>query len=51
MEIRMKEYDGECPCEDCSQAEYCDSWEARFCCTYCHWLGCGHCDDCDSMYI
>lgn len=42
--------DDECPCDDCT-AEYCDVWEAHFCCALCHYYGYEDCDNCDPMDI
>lgn len=39
------------PCETCKSAEFCDGWEAQFCCKLCRWLNAEHCDDCDPMDI
>lgn len=39
------------PCDECSNEEYCDHWDAQFCCTLCMYLGHEHCDDCDPMDI
>lgn len=41
----------ECPCNNCPSAEYCDHWEAMFCCALCHFNGVEHCEDCDPMDI
>ena len=47
------EYEGydEDPCLTCGQSEWCDGWEARYCCTRCQYLGGGNCDECDSWDI
>lgn len=45
------EYDDDYPCNDCSQEDYCDGWEAQFCCSLCSWYGYEHCDDCNPMDI
>lgn len=39
------------PCNDCDKSEFCDGWEARFCCELCNWIYEGNtpCDDCDPM--
>lgn len=37
------------PCDDCSNTDYCDQWDAQFCCTLCEYLGGGDCDSCDPM--
>ena len=39
------------PCDTCPQADYCDHWEARFCCILCEYLGCVDCENCDPMDI
>lgn len=40
------------PCDTCSQADYCDGCEARFCCTLCEYNGGGwDCDNCDHLDI
>lgn len=44
-------WEDDCPCDDCPNKDYCDGWEAQFCCTLCHWHGNEHCDDCDPMDI
>lgn len=41
----------ECPCDTCDQQDYCDGWEARFCCILCEWMGGGDCNSCDPMDI
>lgn len=33
------------PCNHCDQK--CDGWDARFCCTLCHYNGTEDCDNCD----
>ena len=47
--------DEEIPCETCDRAEWCDGWEAQFCCTLCMWENGGEyppwCDDCDPWDI
>ena len=40
------------PCDECPDSDHCDGWEARFCCTLCHYYNedpC--CEDCDRMDI
>ena len=37
------------PCDSCEIQ--CDSWEARYCCDLCHFLGCEDCENCDPMDI
>lgn len=45
-------YEDDYPCDTCSQADWCDHWEAQFCCTLCMYLGGGDdCDSCDPMDI
>lgn len=44
-------FDEDYPCDNCSSADTCDGWEAKFCCELCEYLGGGDCDDCDSMDI
>lgn len=39
------------PCETCSQSDFCDGWEARYCCTRCRALGLEDCDNCDPWDI
>ena len=39
------------PCDTCLQADWCDHWEAQFCCTLCCHLGLEDCDNCDPMDI
>ena len=47
-----KEYpDEDYPCDNCPEAEFCDGWEARYCCTLCEYYGGRNCDDCDPMDI
>ena len=45
------EYDDEHPCYDCERADFCDGWEAQFCCALCKYHGGGDCDSCDPMDI
>ena len=40
-----------CPCDACSNRDYCDGWDARYCCTLCQWYGMTDCDNCDPMDI
>ena len=49
----MEEHYIEDPCSECSRVEYCDGWEAQFCCKRCMWEWGDDppCDDCDSMDI
>lgn len=44
-------YDEEYPCDDCQNRDTCDGWEARFCCTLCHYNGLEDCDNCNPMDI
>ena len=37
------------PCNHCEQT--CDGWDARFCCTLCHYNGAEDCENCDSWDI
>lgn len=37
------------PCNNCDQT--CDHWDARFCCTLCHYNGLEDCDNCDPRDI
>ena len=40
------------PCDECPDSDHCDGWEARFCCTLCHYYNVDPCcEDCDSMDI
>ena len=42
----------DCPCDNCSQHDSCDGWEAQFCCTLCRWqFGDPDCDNCDPWDI
>ena len=43
--------DEKAPCETCGDREYCDGWEAAFCCTICRWYGNDDCDNCDPFDI
>lgn len=46
------EHESDYPCDSCDWADACDAWEARFCCTLCHYLDEDpDCSDCDSMDI
>lgn len=45
------DFNDDYPCNDCSKAEFCDGWEARYCCTLCEYHGGGDCDNCDPMDI
>lgn len=44
-------YEDDYPCNDCPKADWCDSWEARFCCTLCQYDGVDDCDNCDPYDI
>lgn len=40
------------PCDECPDSDHCDGWEARFCCTLCHYYNVDpRCEDCDSMDV
>ena len=39
--------DEDYPCDECPAADYCDGWEAKFCCDLCRYIGCEDCDNCD----
>lgn len=41
----------EYPCDSCDQADFCDGWEAQFCCTLCQWSGYDDCENCDPYDI
>lgn len=45
------EYETDYPCDTCGKAEYCDGWEAQFCCDLCEYMGGGDCENCDPMDI
>ena len=49
----MNEYEEVNPCDECTQYDYCDSWEAQFCCTRFKYIYDGDtpCDNCDPMDI
>lgn len=44
-------FDDDYPCNDCPTKDWCDGWEAQFCCELCHYNGCEDCDNCDPMDI
>lgn len=45
-------YDDDCPCDNCSDKELCDGWEAGVCAAYQMWVGDGELpDDFDPMDI
>ena len=43
--------ESEHPCNDCPKAEFCDGWEASYCCTLCSYYNdepdCENCDPTD----
>jgi len=39
------------PCDICPSADFCDGWEAHYCCKLCEYYGIEHCEDCDPMDI
>ena len=40
------------PCHTCDRQEFCDGWEAQFCCTLCHYYNDDpDCENCDPMDI
>ena len=42
--------DDEYPCDSCDL--HCDYWEAKYCCTLCHWYSDNpDCEDCNPMDI
>ncbi len=47
--------DEESPCETCDRKDWCDGWEAQFCCDLCIWQNDGKeppwCEDCDPWDI
>lgn len=43
--------DNPCPCDTCTSHDFCDGWDARFCCALCQWHGGADCEDCDPMDI
>ena len=50
--VALIEEDDEYPCNDCSQQDYCDGWEAQFCCKLCHYYSDEpDCENCDPMDI
>ena len=46
-----EDYPEDYPCDNCGNEEFCDHWEARFCCTLCRYNGREDCDNCDPMDI
>lgn len=44
-------WDEEYPCDNCIDADHCDHWDARYCCTLCMWGGLCDCENCDLMDI
>lgn len=53
VEIMDNEYiEDDYPCDSCSSSDACDSWEAQFCCTLCHYnFDEPNCDECNPMDI
>ena len=49
--IMGENFDDNYPCNDCPTKDWCDGWEAQFCCELCHYNGCEDCDNCDPMDI
>lgn len=49
----MEEHDeSEYPCNDCTEAEFCDGWDAIYCCRLCHYYNDEpDCDNCDPRDI
>ena len=40
------------PCSTCPKQDYCDSWDAQFCCTLCYYYDDEpDCENCDPMDI
>lgn len=39
------------PCDTCPNIDFCDGWEAMFCCTLCQSRGGGDCSNCDDWDI
>lgn len=51
QEIEDEHEDGH-PCNTCSKADYCDGWDAQFCCTLCYYYSDDpDCENCDPMDI
>lgn len=42
-------FEDDYPCNHCEQK--CDAWDARFCCTLCHYNGNEDCENCDPWDI
>ena len=51
MDNELDFYDNDYPCDNCPQSEYCDGWEAQFCCILCRYNGLENCEYCDPMDI
>lgn len=47
----MEHKDDDYPCDDCPMEQWCDGWEAMFCCVLCEYYGMKHCDTCDPWDI
>lgn len=47
----MAEMDDDYPCDNCAHNEWCDGWEAAYCCRLCLYHNddpdCEHCDPMD----
>ena len=48
---KMNGNDKECPCDNCESKNYCDIWEAQFCCRLYQYNKTEHCNNCDPMDI
>lgn len=47
-----EEIDNDYPCHSCPKADFCDGWDAQFCCTLCHYYNPDpDCDMCNDMDI
>lgn len=44
-----EQFEDDYPCNHCDQK--CDGWDARFCCTLCHYNGVEDCENCDPRDI
>lgn len=51
MKKELDYYDDDYPCDNCDRVDYCDGWEAQFCCTLCEYHGGDDCSKCDPMDI
>lgn len=49
--MEEEQYDDDYPCNKCILKDYCDQWEAMFCCQLCRYNGNEHCESCDPMDI